>query len=287
MGRAEEAVLRLALCQMNVTSDKETNIATAQTAVERAASAGAHMVVLPEMWNTPYAPANFRPYSEDVSGPVGSSKSLEAMKVAARENSVTLVAGSLPERDPLSDKLYNTCCVIGPDGNILGVHRKAHLFDIDIPGKITFRESSTLSAGDRATVIDVPLASGGSVRVGIGICYDMRFAELAQHMSLRQGAQLLLYPGAFNCVTGPAHWALLQRARALDNQLFVASCSPARSDEGYQAYGHSMCVGPWGDVLGELDEHEGLLVVDLALSIVEDVRKQIPLTDQRRVDLYH
>jgi len=281
------SILRLACAQMVVVAHKGTNIDAAKAAVGRAALAGAHVVMLPEMWNTPYDNDNFMPYAEDLTGPPGSAPSIDAIRIAAKLHQVTVVAGSVPERDPSSDKLYNTCVVVGADGNVLGMHRKAHLFDINIPGKVTFRESKTLSAGNSMTVIKVELPTGEIVKIGIGICYDLRFAELAQNMCLRHGATVLLYPGAFNLVTGPAHWSLLQRARALDNQVFVASCSPARSDEGYQAYGHSMVVDPWGSILGDLDEKEGLLVVNLVLSKVTEVRQQIPLTQQRRDALYH
>ncbi|KAF6120636.1 nitrilase family member 2 [Phyllostomus discolor] len=148
------------------------------------------------------------------------------------------IKGSIPEED--SGKLYNTCTVFGPDGALLVKHRKLHLFDIDVPGKITFQESKILSPGDSFSTFETPYC-----RVGLGICYDLRFSELAQIYAER-GCQLLVYPGAFNLTTGPAHWELLQRGRAVDNQVYVATASPARDDKAsYVAWGHSTVVNPW------------------------------------------
>lgn len=169
-------------------------------------------------------------------------------------------------------------------------HRKVHLFDIDVPGKITFRESETLTGGNRMSLFDAGSAFG---RVGVGICYDVRFPELALLMA-KEGAGLLIYPGAFNMVTGPAHWELLMRARALDCQTFVVAASPARTAAPatpgkyahYTAWGHSMCVSPWGEVLAELQEGPGVMVVDLDMARLAEVRQSIPTSKQKREDVY-
>ncbi|KAH0515969.1 Omega-amidase NIT2 [Microtus ochrogaster] len=156
-----------------------------------------------------------------------------------------------------------------------------HLFDIDVPGKITFQESKTLSPGDSLSTFDTPYC-----RVGLGICYDMRFAELAQIYAQR-GCQLLVYPGAFNLTTGPAHWELLQRARAVDNQVYVATASPARDDKAsYVAWGHSTVVDPWGQVLTKAGTEEMILYSDIDLKRLAEVRQQIPISKQKRADLY-
>ncbi len=156
-----------------------------------------------------------------------------------------------------------------------------HLFDIDIPGRITFRESDTLSPGDQLALFDTPWG-----RVGLGICYDMRFPALA--MLLRAaGASILIYPGAFNMTTGPAHWELLQRARALDNQCYFAAVSPARNpDSSYTAWGHSTIVNPWGEVIATTDEGAATIVAELDMARVAAVRAQIPVSLQTRDDLY-
>lgn len=148
-------------------------------------------------------------------------------------------------------------------------------------GRITFKESDSLTAGSNITVVDTPW--GG---LGVGICYDIRFPELAGIMRQR-GATILVYPGAFNMVTGPAHWQLLQRARAVDNQVFVAACSPARNPESsYVAWGHSSVISPWGEVLIEANEGEDILTTEIDLNQAAEVRQNIPCWKQKRNDLY-
>ena len=142
----------------------------------------------------------------------------------ASTSQVYLIGGSIPET--AGGQLFNTATVWCPEGNLLATHRKIHLFDIDIPGRMTFKESDALSPGSSFTSFSTPWCE-----VGLGICYDIRFAQLAQVLAGERGCQLLVYPGAFNMTTGPAHWELLARARALDNQLYVATPSPARDEE--------------------------------------------------------
>ena len=157
-----------------------------------------------------------------------------------------------------------------------------HLFDIDIPGKITFRESEVLSAGNKVTIVDLP----GYGKVGVAICYDIRFPELAM-IAARHGCFLLVYPGAFNLTTGPLHWTLQARARAMDNQVYVALCSPARDIKaGYHAWGHSIVVDPNAAVLTEAGESEEIVYADLDPGKIEETRRGIPLEGQRRFDVY-
>ncbi|XP_059284015.1 omega-amidase, chloroplastic-like isoform X2 [Lycium ferocissimum] len=228
---------KIALCQLSVTTYKERNIAHAQQSIEDAADKGAQLILLPEIWNGPYSNDSFPVYAEDIDAGGDASPSTRMLSEVSRSRKVTIIGGSIPERS--DDKLYNSCCVFGTDGKLLAKHRKIHLFDIDIPGKMTFKESRTLTAGARPTIVDTEVG-----RIGIGICYDIRFQELAAIYAAR-GAHLLCYPGAFNMTTGPLHWELLQRARAADCQLYVATCSPARdSGSSYVAWGHSTLVGP-------------------------------------------
>ncbi|KAF8951481.1 hypothetical protein BGZ46_003954 [Entomortierella lignicola] len=268
---------KLALVQLAVTADKEANLANARTHVLEAASNGANLIVLPECFNSPYGTKFFPEYAESLKdGP--SVKALSSMAIDAK---AYLIGGSIPEHDPTDDKIYNTCTVYNPKGEIIARHRKVHLFDIDVPGKIRFQESETLSAGKHLTQVDTEFG-----KIGVGICYDIRFPEPAM-IAARQGCIAMIYPGAFNMTTGPLHWELLQRARAVDNQMYVAACSPARDlTASYHAWGHSTIVGPAGDVIQQTDEKQSIIYADLDLSVMADFRQSIPLTTQRRFDLY-
>ena len=286
---------RVALCQFPVTHTKEVNHATASKYLKDAAQQGAQMAVLPEIWNSPYATAAFPEYAETMPD-IGDescdqSPSSALLQKLAKENSLWIVGGSIPERimEDGKEKIYNTCLVFDPEGNIVAKHRKVHLFDIDVPGGITFFESETLSPGQTVSVFKTPVGN-----FGLGICYDIRFAEYAMLLRQKHDCVVLVYPGAFNMTTGPAHWELLQRGRALDNQCYVLTASPARSNEPdpdskyphYTAWGHSTCVSPWGDVVATTDEKEGIVMCELDMSKVEETRKGIPIGNQRRSDMY-
>ena len=277
--------LVLGMCQTLVGTDKAKNLVTAAEAVAKAVSLGAQLVSLPECFNAPYATDKFREYSEVIPAEAKSVNEEEHPSTSlllklAKEHGIFLIGGSIPERDA-SDNIYNTCIIVNPNGEIVAKHRKVHLFDIDVPGGITFKESETLSGGDQVTTFDTPYG-----KVGVGICYDMRFPELALAMR-QQGCSLIVYPGAFNTTTGPPHWELLQRGRALDNQLFVATASPARNPESkYQAWGHSSIVDPWGVVLKTTGHEPDVIVQEIDLARVDEVRTNIPVSKQKRTDVY-
>ena len=200
----------------------------------------------------------------------------------AKEANVYLIGGSIPEREESTGKLYNTSLTFDRSGTLLATHRKVHLFDIDIPGGITFKESEVLSPGNKVTIVDFPEYG----KVGVAICYDIRFPELAM-VAARKGAFALVYPGAFNTTTGPLHWRLLGQGRAVDNQVYVALCSPARDDEaGYKAWGHSLVADPIGKVLGEAAEGEEIIYAELSGEEIEKTRKGIPVYTQRRFEVY-
>ena len=264
----------LGLCQMKVGGDKGENLRRAEACLRAAARQGAQVAVLPEMFNCPYENARFPRYAEPAGG-----ESWQFLSRMARELGLYLVGGSVPERE--GEKIYNTCYIFSPEGTELARHRKVHLFDIDVPGGQRFMESDTLTAGDQITVVDTPLG-----KLGVAICFDIRFAELFRVMG-DLGAQLILVPAAFNMTTGPIHWSLAFRMRALDQQCFVAGCSPARDEEAsYVAYGHSLVCNPWGEILTEFDEKEGVRVVELDLDDLDKYRGQIPILAGRRTDLY-
>ena len=289
--------LRVALCQFQVTEDKARNVQTCASYLDQAAARGAALVVLPEIWNSPYAVSAFGDYAETLPEPQAStvcsdSPSAEMMRLKAIQHKLWIVGGSIPER--VNDKLFNTCLVFDPSGTVVAKHRKVHLFDIDVPGGITFFESKTLSGGSTITSFDTPWCT-----IGVGICYDIRFPEYAMLLTQKLGCQILVFPGAFNMKTGPAHWELLQRARAVDNQCYVLTASPARSTlvdpnknhqsskyTQYTAWGHSTATAPWGDLVATTDEKESIVMADLDLTKVMEMRQAIPTSQQKRTDLY-
>jgi omega-amidase len=253
--------------------------------------------MLPEIWNAPYAAARFGEYAEPVPEPgsilaEGPSASLAMVARLARRHGVSVIAGSIPERGA-DGRLYNTATVIDPEGCLRAKHRKVHLFDVDVPGGIRFHESDSLTAGDQLTVLPGggdPLATGLAEppNLGLLICYDIRFPELALLMQQRLGATLLACPAAFNTTTGPRHWHLMMRARAVDTQCFLLACSSARpiGGEGYPSYGHSLVVDPWGTVLAEAGIGEEVLHARIDLGQVALARQAIPTGHQRRGDVY-
>eukprot|EP01129_Flabellula_baltica_P009107 TRINITY_DN3663_c0_g1_i2.p1 TRINITY_DN3663_c0_g1~~TRINITY_DN3663_c0_g1_i2.p1 ORF type:complete len:214 (-),score=57.82 TRINITY_DN3663_c0_g1_i2:89-730(-) len=198
----------------------------------------------------------------------------------AKKHGVYIIGGSIPERD--GDVLYNTCVIVNPFGGIIGKHRKVHLFDIDIPGEFTFKESDTLNPGSDYTMFDTHFGC----KIGVAICYDIRFQEMSSVMR-QEGCDFLVFPASFSMKTGPAHFELLQRARAVDNQVYVSAVSPARNPEtSYQSWGHSAVVDPWGTVIAGADEKETILYADINLDRIKSVRQNIPISYQRREDLY-
>jgi omega-amidase len=241
--------------------------------------------VLPECFNSPYGTQYFPKYAEKILPSPPSeedSPSWHMLSSVAAETKTYLVGGSIPELVPEGKKYYNTSLVFSPKGELIATHRKTHLFDIDIPGKIKFKESDVLSPGNKVTILDLPEYG----KIGLAICYDVRFPELAT-IAARKDAFMVVYPGAFNTTTGPMHWSLLARARATDNQMYIAMCSPARDVEStYQAYGHSMIVNPNADIISEADEKSAIVYGDIDGAKIEETRKGIPLYTQRRFDVY-
>ena len=247
-------MFRIGLCQMKGSFDKKKSMDTAAEFIREAAANGAQVISLPEMWNCPYSNDYFRDYSEAADGPT-----VEFLSKLAAQQDVYIIGGSIPEID--DGKVYNTSFSFDRKGNVIGRHRKVHLFDIDVKGGIRFMESDTLTA-------------------------DVRFPEWFRKMALA-GAKLIVLPAAFNMTTGPAHWDLTMRARALDNQVYFAANSPARDESGpYTAYGNSCIVNPWGEFVSHADEKEGIIYGDIDLDYVESIRQQLPLLRHRREKLY-
>ena len=274
--------LNVGICQIIVGSDKSENLLNASKAIDYCANNGANIVVLPEIWNSPYDTQLFRKYAESI--PDGESSLL--LKNKAKEHNIYLVGGSIPEID--DDKVYNTCVIYDYNGNIIGKYRKMHLFDINVPGKITFYESDTLTAGDGITMFELDNFgyNDKKLRIGIGICYDIRFNELSE-LYRQNSCDLLIFPGAFNTTTGPLHWELLQRCRAVDNQMYIITCSPAYNPiTKYPVYGHSSIIDPWGKIIKTCDNNESIYVKDIDLNEIYNFRSSIPTSKQKRYDIY-
>lgn len=266
----------LGICQLAVTADKALNISKAEAMITSAAKANCQVAILPEMFNCPYQAELFKQYAEIY--PEGDTFKMLA-QVAAKQN-IVVVGGSVPERDEKGN-IYNTSFIFNEKGSLVGRHRKIHLFDIDIAGGTAFKESSILSPGQ-----DITLVKAAGLTLGVGICYDIRFPELSRLMTLA-GADLLIFPAVFGMTTGPVHWELLMRSRAVDNQVFVVGAAPANfSGAAYQTYGHSMVVDPWGKVLSVADAEENMITVEINLEVINKVREELPLLKHRRVDIY-
>lgn len=267
--------IKIAAIQMSTVADKMENVRTVKTYLEKIKDENPDFVILPEMFCCPYQTENFPIYAEKEGGPVW-----QQLSGYAKQYGIYLIGGSMPEKDA-EGNVYNTSYIFDREGKQIGKHRKVHLFDIDVKGGQTFKESDTLTAGDSNTVFDTEFG-----KIGVMLCFDIRFPELSR-MMVNDGAKVIFVPAAFNMTTGPAHWELSFRTRALDNQIYMVGCAPARDvSAGYISWGHSIVTDPWGRVTGMLDENEGILLAELDMDYEEQVREELPLLKSRRKDIY-
>lgn len=267
--------IKIAAIQMSTVADKMENVRTVKTYLEKIKDENPDFVILPEMFCCPYQTENFPIYAEKEGGPVW-----QQLSGYAKQYGIYLIGGSMPEKDA-EGNVYNTSYIFDREGKQIGKHRKVHLFDIDVKGGQTFKESDTLTAGDSDTVFDTEFG-----KIGVMLCFDIRFPELSR-MMVNDGAKVIFVPAAFNMTTGPAHWELSFRTRALDNQIYMVGCAPARDvSAGYISWGHSIVTDPWGRVIDMLDEKEGILLAELDMDYEEQVREELPLLKSRREDMY-
>lgn len=267
--------IKIAAIQMPTVADKMENVRTVKAYLEKIKDENPDFVILPEMFCCPYQTENFPIYAEKEGGPVW-----QQLSGYAKQYGIYLIGGSMPEKDA-EGNVYNTSYIFDREGKQIGKHRKVHLFDIDVKGGQTFKESDTLTAGDSDTVFDTEFG-----KIGVMLCFDIRFPELSR-MMVNDGAKVIFVPAAFNMTTGPAHWELSFRTRALDNQIYMVGCAPARDvSAGYISWGHSIVTDPWGRVTGMLDENEGILLAELDMDYEEQVREELPLLKSRRKDIY-
>ena len=267
--------IKIAAIQMSTVEDKMENVRTVKTYLEKIKDENPDFVILPEMFCCPYQTENFPIYAEKEGGPVW-----QQLSGYAKQYGLYLIGGSMPEKDA-EGNVYNTSYIFDREGKQIGKHRKVHLFDIDVKGGQTFKESDTLTAGDSDTVFDTEFG-----KIGVMLCFDIRFPELSR-MMVNDGAKVIFVPAAFNMTTGPAHWELSFRTRALDNQIYMVGCAPARDvSAGYISWGHSIVTDPWGRVIDMLDEKKGILLAELDMDYEEQVREELPLLKSRRKDMY-
>ena len=267
--------VKIAQIQAHVYEEKEKNMEELERNLERIKDENIDLVTLGEMFNCPYQTPCFPVYGEMERG-----ETWQKLSALAKKYQIYLSAGSVPEKDK-EGHVYNTAYVFDRQGNQIAKHRKVHLFDIAVKGGQCYQESATLSAGDQISVFDTEFG-----KMGICICFDCRFPEIVRLMTLR-GARMILVPAAFNMTTGPAHWELMFRGRAVDNQCYMIGTSDARDEQaGYVSWGHSLVVSPWGDVVTQMDEKPGIQITEIDLDRVDAIREQLPLLSARRTDLY-
>lgn len=268
--------IRIASLQMNVLQDKYDNIEQLAEILASGKTDGADIISLGEMWCCPYQTDLFPVYAE----PEQEGDAWLAMSTLARKHNVYIVGGSIPESDS-EGHTYNTCYVFDRQGNQIGKHRKVHLFDIYAHGEQVFKESDTLTGGDSFTTFDTEWC-----KMAVNICFDIRFPESSRLPALA-GARVIFNPASFNMTTGPAHWELGFRQRAIENQIYMVGTADAQDPSvGYVSYGHSIITDPWGNVVMQMDENPGVEVTEIDLDYIDTIRAKLPLMSARRTDVY-
>ena len=262
-----------ACVQMRSDDDKERNLEVAIGLIGEAAAAGAKLVLLPETFSWRGPAVHDHDEAEPVPGPT-----IERLAAVASRLEITLVAGSILERAPDAGVPFNTSVVLGPDGALLARYRKVHLFDVAIPGKVEVRESARRGRGAEIVTADAPPA-----KLGLTVCYDLRFPELYRALA-RAGAEVLCVPSAFTFPTGAAHWEVLLRARAIENQCWLLAANQhGPSGLGHADYGNSMIVDPWGTVVARASDGDRVITAEIDLGLLARVRREMPCLEHARL----
>jgi predicted amidohydrolase len=268
--------VRAAAVQLNATEDMERNLATADRLVREAAGLGAELVVLPEKWSVLGTAEQMSAGAQTLDG-----ECMTWAKSIAGELGIDLVAGSIVERVPGRTKTSNTSVHIGPDGEVRAIYRKIHMFDVEVEG-VTYAESGNEEPGEEVVLSELRYG----VRLGMSICYDVRFPELYRVL-VEHGAQVIAVPSAFTLATTRDHWEPLLRARAIENQSFVVAANQVGAHPpGHRSGGRSMIVDPWGVVLACAPDAETAIVAELSADTLREVRRRIPALEHRRPDAY-
>ena len=267
--------IKVACVQMTSRRDKAANLERAEALVARAASTGADVVVLPEKWNLIGDAEDYRASAEPLDG-----ESVQAMSRWAKTLGITLVGGSITERREGHERCSNTSCVFDPEGELTALYRKIHLFDVEVGGHV-YRESEAEEPGDEPVVADAE-----DWRIGLTVCYDVRFPELYRILAL-EGAALVTVPAHFTTPTGKDHWHVLLRARAIENQLYVAAAAQVgETIAGKPAYGRSLIADPWGTVIVQAPDEETVITAEIDKARVRDIRAKLPSLANRQADAY-
>ncbi len=265
----------VAALQLSSTPDIEANLGRAQTLMEEAVSRGAQLVALPEHFACYGSAAETAAAAQPLDGPL-----LSGFREFAGKFGIFILMGSFAERVPGKARPYNTSLLFGPRGQILASYRKMHLFDVDLPGAPSHRESEWTQPGDEVVTAPLP---GLPFTAGLAICYDLRFPELFR-AQVKAGANLILLPAAFTATTGRDHWEVLLRARAIENQAYVVA--PAQYGQhapGRRSYGRSLIIDPWGLILAQAPDGEGVILAHLDYESLQRRRRELPCLRHRRL----
>jgi predicted amidohydrolase len=268
--------MRVAAVQMSSGADMQRNVDDALALIERAAATGARLVMLPETWTCMGTVTQKVEAAVPIPGHI-----TDRLAEAARRHRIYLHCGSMYERAAAEPRVYNTTALLGPDGDLIARYRKIHLYDVSIGEDVVSQESATVAPGDEQVVVGID-----GIRLGLTICYDLRFPELYRMLAL-EGADMVAVPAAFHAFTGKDHWEVLLRARAIENQFFVVAPNAwGRHPDGWQSYGRSTIVDPWGTVLATAPDGVGIAVADCDLEAMKRVRHDLPSLANRRPAAY-
>jgi nitrilase len=266
--------LRVGAIQLCSTNDQPANLARCRELTGQAAAEGAQLVVLPECFSfLGRGEGEKLGHAERFDDPSAAGPVLGMLRELAAKHGIWVVGGGAPEQVPGdARRTYNAALVVDPRGEVVAHYRKIHLFDVDIPGGAVLRESDSTARGAEPVVVDI-----AGARVGVTICYDVRFPELYRRLVKDMGAEVLLVPAAFTAHTGAAHWHLLLRARAIEDQAWVVAAAQwGRHSEKRESYGHTLVVDPWGTVVGERAEGDGAVIATIDGATVTRRRTQMP-----------
>ena len=260
---------KISLIQFKVNIDKDKNIKNAEKLIEKAYTDNqSDLIVLPEMFTTPYEIKYFKDYADNIPN----SKTCSMLSEISKKHEITIVGGSIPEYNEKLNQYYNSSCIY-KNGELIHIQRKIHLFDVDLP-TVKIKESDTFSRGNQIKIIETK-----NIKFAVVICFDIRFPSMLK--SIRdKGADLIIIPAAFSDTTGNAHWHTLAKARAIDNQLYIALCSPSKNHEiDYPYFGHSLITNPWGEIISEAKTEEKIISAKIDKNFIKQTKANMPLKD--------